>query len=250
MKRILLLLLGIFSSTALIAQFQGEINMTSTSKDGLNATFLIKGEQVKMTINQNGSLLEMYSDTKTGEVLTVTQQGSRKIGMQQNMNDPIYAQTMNRYKNMDLAEGAYNNQDIEIEVSNSMVQHNGFTCQMVNASSSEMKGEALITKDIDLNLYDLFPLLKSYEARQDPMEKALGVEGFLIKLTSTNLRTSETMVIENQVKNRNVSKEEITVGSDVELMDMSNLMEQYKEVMNDPEKRAEYQKMMRSLNGQ
>ena len=221
-------------STVTAQKFEGKIVIKNTIPHTLNGTFTIKKEKAMIeTVGPRGPL-KMISNRKTGEKITVSEIDDETIIMIKNSNDMQYRNLSKKYKKRQQII-----KNVVVKVTRETKKINGYKCYKVIANDNKYEGEAWITKKLDFNPFDLFPVTKSQQRGMPRVAKALqnSMEGFVMEMTLKNTKTKREDKMTVSISKSDISDEVFVVDTEgAEVYDESSVRELMKEAKGNPDK--------------
>lgn len=229
MKKFIFCLFFLAGFAGMFAQkgFEGVIKVKSDAKNGLNATFTVKGNMVLMEAKTpDGKKMTMITDKESGDMTILSDENGQKAATKLNANDIP--------KQMKPAKGPAKADNWKVTVTDEKKEINGYECVKVLATNPDMEGEAWVAEDLKFTLADLFPSDQYLENNEThPIVKAQGIDGFVMKWKQTNLKEKETMEMEAEVKAKKIDSKVFEIPREYKVMDMSRIMEMMEKMPDD-----------------
>ena len=236
-----------FLFTSITAQdFEGVVKLKNSAAEGVLTTFTIDGDLVLMEARAEEGLVKILTNTKTGIFYTLADTEKDKMAIKNDMNSPMMKMAAGQMKtNPDSMDD-----DVDVKVTGETKMISGYKCIKVIGSSGKVEGIAWIAKDLKLQLSDLFPMAKiNAKEVNKKMRAALGVEGFVMEMHSTDKKTGEQFTMTAEVEEKSVTLDEAAILEGYEIMDMTNIMKIMQEAQGDPAKLEKLKEMMKkSMN--
>lgn len=227
-----LLLFFCFASSTAQKQFEGQITIENTIPLSLNAVFTLKKDKAMVDTQSPIGKVTMIANKATGKKTTITESEGDTIAIIKNANDMQYRGLRGKYKNK---RARVNN--VTLKVTRETKKINGYKCYKVVASDSRFDGEAWITKKLDVDPFEYFPVLKQQQRVIPRVGKALqnSMEGFVMEMTLKNLKTKkvERMTVTIEKKKINDTAFEIDMEN-IEVYDEDGVRELMKKSKGNP----------------
>ncbi len=230
------LLLFLSFSNVVAQKFEGQIIVKNTLPHTLNGTFTIKKEMAMIeTITPRGPV-KMISNSKTGAKTTVSEINGDTIVITKNSNDMQYRNLNKKYE-----KRRQNIKNVMVKVTRETKKINGYKCYKVIASDHKYEGEAWITKKLNFDPYDLFPVTKTQLRALPRVGKALqnSMEGFVMEMTLKNIKTKRVDQLSVTIDKSDIEDEVFivdTASEGIEVYNESKVRELMKEAKGNPEK--------------
>lgn len=244
MKKVnLFLSILLLSISFLSAQFEGKVTMTTTSEESTKVTFVLKDDRVKIVPDALGdNEAEIYMDGKSSDLIIIMGNGEERMGMKMNLNSKsMFAAQMRMAMDNAEEEGKT---DVKLNWTGIMKTVNGQKCEKVTGSNDEGEFTAWVTKGLGLSFTDLFPINSPMtEELKNEMFGNSGFEGFPMQIITTQSDGTE-QTMNASVEKMSISKSEMAMDGEVDLLDMDNIMQEIMAAQESPEKQAEIMKKM------
>ncbi len=253
MKKLLIITaLVAFYMGSLMAQkqFEGDLVMT-TSDDEKKVQFVIKGEKVKMIPEmeeEDGESPEIIIDGTTGDMIVMGEKNGKPFAIKLNLNEDS---PMGAAMKLQMNQHADVEEDVDHAINSlekiGTERLHGYLCDIFRGRNDD--GETFkvwMTKELNLSMADLFPI--GGTATNPIKEKfgAIGMEGIPLKVV---VEGEEDEAFEITPKPRSVSDDELNVPSNLEVLDMSNILMELMQAQGDPDKMKEIQEKMKLFEG-
>lgn len=251
MKNVISTLIAIFAMPLFISlnaqsNFEGVVHSRNTANEGFVATFTLKGDLAVMETQTDEGKIYILFDGETGDMTNVIHKNEEKVAIKMNMNSNPYLAQMNQNN---AKEKRAKDKSAKIEVTDETKMIRGYKCVKVVGSDKEYEGVAWITRDLDLDMTDLIPSAKKYLKDQQPLSEFADIEGFVMEMTSKNLKTGERFTFENEVVEKEIPDSFFTnLTKGVEVFDMTDMRQMMLDAQQNPEKMQRMRELMMKLN--
>lgn len=223
--------------SCLMAQdFEGKITIINNFPHTSNTHFTIKNEMAMLEAETSRGYVKMINNTSNGEkiTLTVDRKTGDTIAIVKNSNDMQYR---NLHKKYSKKRPRVNN--VIVKVTRETKRINGYKCYKVVASDNKFEGEAWITKNFEVQPYNLFPTLKSQQNAMPRVAKALqySMEGFVMNMSIKNVKTKEVKTKSVSIKKQKLDDKEFQINMEtIAVYNEDAVRELMKEAQGDPSK--------------
>ena len=240
--------IGIFFSHSLFAQtnFEGVVHTTSTSDQVFKGTFTLKKNLAVMESNTDNGLIQILFDSETGDMTSITNKDGEKMAVKMNLNNNPYLAQM---AEKDIYRTHVRDKSAKVVITDETKMINGYKCVKVIGEDEESKGYAWVAKDLDLDMTDLIPQAKKFMGNQKSMHSFTGVEGFIMELHMTDLRTGEEYTLINEVIEKSIPDSFFTnLTEGAEVFDMTDMRQMMLDAQQNPEKMKKMREIMSKMN--
>lgn len=231
-----LFLLLFFCISNISAQnFEGNIVFKSTFPNSFNGTFTIKDNMAMLDSEGRNGMMKLIADADSGEKKIITQDDEGDIIMiTKRTNDMQYRKTKHQYK-----KGNVRIKNTMVKVTRETKKINGYKCYKVVASNNKHEGEAWMTKKLDFDPIDLFPIMKIHHGRMPRVARAMknSMDGIIMEMTIKDIKTKKIDRMSVSIEKKKINDKTFEVDtSDMKVYTEENVREMMKEARGNPTK--------------
>ncbi len=239
-----------FSFIVVGQNFEGKVIIKNTIPNSLNGTFALKEDIARLDATTPRESLTMLSNASTGEKITIRERANEKIAVVKNSNDMMQYRNVNKNYTK---KGRRTIPNVMVKVTRETKNINGYKCYKVVAKDNKYEGEAWITKNLDINITDVFPIIKTHQRAMPIVAKALenSMEGFVMEMTLKNLNTNQIDNMTVTVKQYDLEDKYFEIDmEDIIVYDENSVRELMKDAKGNPTKMRNARTIMGQLRMQ
>jgi len=225
--------------------FEGIIKIENTVPQSLNADFTIKGDKAMMQSTTEKGKLILITNEATGKKLTITEKDGKTTVIKKESNKNKYQNLNKKYANQKPAA----NSD-KVKVTRETKKINGYKCFKITAKDKRHKGEAWVTKQMDLRLEELFPSIKMNQRTMPRIAKTLqnAVNGVVLEMTYTDIKSKKVETMKVTVNQQKVEDKAFDISMDnAEVYDGAQVRNLIKNAKGDPAKMKKARELLAQM---
>ncbi len=232
MKILLISFLWMISYFTTDAQnFEGVISFTfknATSEEN-KATFTLNGKSSLFELESNMDRFKTLTNSETGMFYLLV--GKDKMAIKINMNHPLMQQKKR-------PNSTATKEDLKLEWTKEKRMIRGHSCEKINGSNEEIEGYAWVTKELNISLTDLVPMMKMGNnlTPNNIMKDVYSDLGFVMEIYAKEKKTGKISIMETEVEEKSVDLTEEKILKGYQVFDIANMFEMLVATEKDPEK--------------
>ena len=237
MKQIILVCFLAILSNILVAQtFEGIITIQSSSEEGLNATYYLKGTKVYVEHKTPDGIQRYLLDTRTQQKTLIVKEENQKLAVL--MPQKGLMQT----KSSEMKKATRETHQIELVPEEREI--GGIVCRRADGANQQMEGIVWVSKEVPFGLRQLIPAIG---VRYRPWLTDFGAFGVPLEWWQRDKHTGEEWTTVLTFEKKKLDQGMFRVPENYELIDLGDMRQLMKANEEHPEKMKEIKEWMREM---
>lgn len=218
-------------SFQLVAQdsFEGVVKMNIDSPEAKNLSMEIhiKEDNIAILLDELEELkgeIKVIVNQRKNEMMMIIEEESKSMAMKYPLD--ALSELEDQRAGIPKEGSCKKAEDVPFNCTGKVKEIDGYKCEQCIYEDEEVRVEAWISNDLNLELEDLLPSIPGQTV--SPMNLPDSLQGFPLELIVTEKDKKETVKISNRVSKEKVDDSFFTVPSDIEVIDMSAMLEMMK----------------------